>query len=146
MRLAPCASAHSTHIEYLSHPGACLRPARREKLFNYFDIEPRYVMLTEDCFVAPPEKIVAACDENTIGVVAILGTTYSGHFEDVEGIDKAISVPLLPWLHPYRMYTIYPSTYPSMVPAMLCFPFPSASSQHGWRACTCEGVLKMLLH
>ena len=73
--------------------------ARREKLFNYFDIEPRYVMLTEDCFVAPPEKIVAACDENTIGVVAILGTTYSGHFEDVEGIDKAISKcpqPLMP--------------------------------------------------
>ena len=64
---------------------------RREKLFNYFDIEPRYIMLTEDCFVAPPEKIAAACDENTVGVVAILGTTYSGHFEDVEGIDKAIS-------------------------------------------------------
>ena len=27
-----------------------------EKLFNYFDIEARYVNLTEDCFVAPPEK------------------------------------------------------------------------------------------
>jgi glutamate decarboxylase len=61
-----------------------------EKLFNYFEIEPRYVNLTEDCFVAPPEKIAAAADENTIGVVAILGTTYSGHFEDVAGIDAAI--------------------------------------------------------
>lgn len=46
--------------------------------------------LTEDCFVATPEKIVAAANENTIGVVAILGTTYSGHFEDVAGIDAAI--------------------------------------------------------
>lgn len=61
-----------------------------EKLFNYFEIEPRYVNLTEDCFVATPEKIAAACDENTIGVVAIMGTTYSGHFEDVAGIDAAL--------------------------------------------------------
>ena len=29
-----------------------------EKLFNYFDIEPRYVNLTEGCFVAPPEKVL----------------------------------------------------------------------------------------
>ena len=28
-----------------------------EKLFNYFDIEPRYINLTEDCFVAKPEKV-----------------------------------------------------------------------------------------
>ena len=54
-------------------------------------IEPRYVNLTETCFVAPPEKIAAACDKNTIGVVGILGTTYSGHYEDLAGIDEAIS-------------------------------------------------------
>lgn len=70
----------------------CMR-ARREKLFNYFDIEPKYISLTEDCFVATPDKIAAACDKNTIGVVAILGTTYSGHFEDVEGIDSAVGEP-----------------------------------------------------
>ena len=28
-----------------------------EKLFNYFDIEARYINLTEDCFVAKPEKV-----------------------------------------------------------------------------------------
>ena len=54
-------------------------------------IEPRYVNLTETCFVATPEKIAAACDKNTIGVVGILGTTYSGHYEDLAGIDAAIS-------------------------------------------------------
>ena len=54
-------------------------------------IEPRYVKLTETCFVAPPEKIAAAWDKNTIGVVGILGTTYSGHYEDVAGIDAEIS-------------------------------------------------------
>ncbi len=67
-----------------------------EKLFNYFEIEPRYVNLTEDCFVATPEKIAAACDENTIGVVAIMGTTYSGHFEDVAGIDAALGAVHIP--------------------------------------------------
>ena len=35
-------------------------------------------------------QIAKACDENTIGVVAILGTTYSGHFEDVTAIDAAL--------------------------------------------------------
>ena len=59
----------------------------------YLQIEPRYVNLTETCFVAPPEKIAAACDKNTIGVVGILGTTYSGHYEDVAGIDAEISEP-----------------------------------------------------
>ena len=57
-------------------------------------IEPRYVNLTETCFVAPPEKIAAACDKNTIGVVGILGTTYSGHYEDLAGIDKAVGESL----------------------------------------------------
>ena len=62
-------------------------------------IEPRYVNLTETCFVAPPEKIAAACDKNTIGVVGILGTTYSGHYEDVAGIDAEISEPHFPCPH-----------------------------------------------
>lgn len=64
-------------------------------------IEPRYVNLTETCFVATPEKIAAACDKNTIGVVGILGTTYSGHYEDLAGIDAAISAfpsPSIPFM------------------------------------------------
>jgi glutamate decarboxylase len=30
------------------------------------------------------------CDENTIGVYLILGSTYTGHFEDVEGMSKEL--------------------------------------------------------
>ena len=63
-----------------------------EKLTNYFEIEPKYVNLTPDCYVATPEKLAAACDENTIGVAAVFGTTYTGAFEDVAGLDKAIGV------------------------------------------------------
>jgi glutamate decarboxylase len=61
-----------------------------EKLTNYFEIEARYVNLTDDCFVATPEKLAAQVDENTIGVAAVLGTTYTGAFEDVETLDKLI--------------------------------------------------------
>ena len=64
-----------------------------EKLTNYFEIEPKYVNMTPDCYVATPEKLAAACDENTIGVAAVFGTTYTGAFEDVAGIDKAIGAP-----------------------------------------------------
>lgn len=45
-------------------------------------------------------QIAEACDENTIGVVAILGTTYSGHFEDVEAIDAAVGAHPPLWTAP----------------------------------------------
>ena len=37
-----------------------------------------------------PEKLAAAVDENTIGVAAVLGTTYTGAFEDVATLDKLL--------------------------------------------------------
>ena len=46
-------------------------------------------------------QIAEACDENTIGVVAILGTTYSGHFEDVAAIDAAVGP------HPASLWTAW---------------------------------------
>ena len=66
-----------------------------EKLTNYFEIEAKYVNLTEDCYVATPEKLAAAVDENTIGVALILGTTYTGAFEDVKAVDGLLGNPLL---------------------------------------------------
>ena len=44
-------------------------------------------------------QVAEACDENTVGVAAILGTTYSGHFDDVAGIDAAIGAHILPRCH-----------------------------------------------
>lgn len=70
-------------------PEVCVLEGCTDRI-DWMQIEPRYVNLTETCFVAPPEKIAAACDKNTIGVVGILGTTYSGHYEDIAGIDKAV--------------------------------------------------------
>ena len=55
------------------------------------EIEPRWVDLTEECFVMRPAEAAAACDENTIGVGAIMGSTYTGQFEDVEALAEAVA-------------------------------------------------------
>lgn len=61
-----------------------------EKLTNYMEIEPRWVANRPGAYTAATEDLIAACDENTIGVVAILGTTYTGHFYNVEELDAAV--------------------------------------------------------
>ena len=38
-----------------------------EKFTRYFDVEERFVHLTNDTFVLTPEKAIELCDENTIG-------------------------------------------------------------------------------
>ena len=52
-----------------------------EKAMMYFDVEPKYVPLHDDVYVMEPERALELCDENTIGVCGILGTTYTGEFE-----------------------------------------------------------------
>ena len=54
-------------------------------------MEGRYIEVEEGRYCATPELIAAQCDENTIGVVAVFGSTYTGEFEDVEGLDKEVS-------------------------------------------------------
>lgn len=38
-----------------------------EKFTRYFDVEEKFVHLTNDCFVLTPEKAIELVDENTIG-------------------------------------------------------------------------------
>ncbi|KAL4883839.1 pyridoxal phosphate-dependent transferase [Aspergillus karnatakaensis] len=61
-----------------------------EKAARYFDVEERYVYCTEDRYVIDPVQAVDLVDENTIGICAILGTTYTGHYEDVKGINDLL--------------------------------------------------------
>lgn len=61
-----------------------------EKFCRYFDVEPRYLPMAQGRYVITPEQVVDAVDENTIGVVAILGTTYTGELEPVEAICAAL--------------------------------------------------------
>jgi glutamate decarboxylase len=61
-----------------------------EKLANYWDVEMRLVPMEGDRFQLSPEEAVARCDENTIGVVAILGSTFDGSYEPVAEICAAL--------------------------------------------------------
>ena len=61
-----------------------------EKFCRYWDIEPREVPVEGNRFVMSPEEMVKMCDENTIGVVGILGTTLTGEYENIEAMNDAL--------------------------------------------------------
>ena len=74
-----------------------------EKFCRYFDVEPRIIPLQPEKYTIGPEDVEPYIDENTIGVAAVLGTTFTGHADDVRGIndllvrlrdERGIDVPL----------------------------------------------------
>ena len=90
-----------------------------EKFANYWEVEPRYVPLEGDVFHLTADRLLEHVDDNTIGVVAVLGSTMDGSYEPVQEICAAldayqaqsgVSVPvhvdaasggfIAPFLHP----------------------------------------------
>jgi glutamate decarboxylase len=74
-----------------------------EKFCRYFDVEPRIVPLQAGKYTIGPEDVEPHLDENTIGVAAVVGTTFTGHADDVVGIndlllrvqeEKGLDIPL----------------------------------------------------
>jgi len=61
-----------------------------EKFCRYFDVEPRIVPLAPDKYTIGPEDVQPHVDERTIGVAAVLGTTFTGHSDDIRGIDDLL--------------------------------------------------------
>ena len=61
-----------------------------EKFCRYWEVEPRLVPVAGDRLNLNAEQAVAHCDENTIGVVAILGSTFDGSYEPVAEICAAL--------------------------------------------------------
>ena len=61
-----------------------------EKFARYFDVEPRCIPVEQGRYVLSPEDVARTVDENTIGVCAILGSTFTGEFEPVEAISDAL--------------------------------------------------------
>jgi len=61
-----------------------------EKFCRYFDVEPRIVPLRKGKYTIGPEDVEPHVDENTIGVAAVLGTTFTGHKDDVVGINELL--------------------------------------------------------
>jgi glutamate decarboxylase len=61
-----------------------------EKFCRYFDVEPRTVPMEGNRFHLDGPTAAAAVDENSIGVVAILGSTFDGSYEPVAEISAAL--------------------------------------------------------
>ncbi len=61
-----------------------------EKFCRYWEVEPRLVPMEGETFHLTADRALAHCDENTIGVVAILGSTFDGSYEPVKEIADAL--------------------------------------------------------
>jgi glutamate decarboxylase len=96
-----------------------------EKFARYFDVETRLVPVkAENGFIMDPKDALRYIDQNTIGVIVILGSTYTGHFENValmselldelqerEGLDVPIHVDgasggfVAPFVYPHLKWS-----------------------------------------
>jgi glutamate decarboxylase len=61
-----------------------------DKFCRYFDVEPRQAPLPAGRFTVGPDELEPLIDENTIGVVGVLGTTFTGECDDIAGIDALL--------------------------------------------------------
>jgi glutamate decarboxylase len=61
-----------------------------EKFCRYWEVEPRLVPMEGDTYYLTADRALAHCDENTIGVVAILGSTFEGSYEPILEIAQAL--------------------------------------------------------
>ncbi len=61
-----------------------------DKFARYFEVEPRLIPMEHGKYTITPEEVKEYVDENTIAVVAILGSTFTGEYEPVKEICKAL--------------------------------------------------------
>ncbi len=61
-----------------------------EKFCRYWDIDMRLVPMDENHLSLDANAAVALCDDHTIGIVPILGITYTGRYDDVKALDAAV--------------------------------------------------------
>ena len=61
-----------------------------DKFARYWDVEPRLDAMTGETYHLTGAGVVAQCDENTMGVVAILGSTFDGSYEPLADICAAL--------------------------------------------------------
>jgi glutamate decarboxylase len=61
-----------------------------EKFCRYWQVEPRLVPMAPGRYHLTGPEAAARCDENTIGVVAVLGSTMDGSYEPVSEINAEL--------------------------------------------------------
>ena len=60
------------------------------KFCRYWDVELREIPFAPGRYTSTPAEVIERCDENTIGVVATLGTTFTLQYEPVKQIAAAL--------------------------------------------------------
>ncbi len=60
------------------------------KFCRYWDIELREIPMEQGRLIMTAEEVLKYVNENTIGVVPTLGVTYTGQYEPVEAVSKAL--------------------------------------------------------
>ncbi len=60
------------------------------KFARYWDVDQRLVPAEGERYALNAEEAVKACDENTIGVVAVLGSTFTGEYEPIAEISEGL--------------------------------------------------------
>ncbi|MFB6937161.1 glutamate decarboxylase [Streptomyces sp. HUAS 31] len=61
-----------------------------DKFCNFWEVEPRLVPMEGERFHLDPQAAAELCDENTIGVVGILGSTFDGSYEPIADLCAAL--------------------------------------------------------
>ena len=61
-----------------------------EKFCVYWDVEMRTVPIDEEHLCLNTDIVMDYVDENTIGIVGILGTTYTGDYENIEKLNDLV--------------------------------------------------------
>jgi glutamate decarboxylase len=61
-----------------------------EKFANFWEVECRLAPMEGERYHLDADSALALCDENTIGVVAVLGSTFDGSYEPVAEICAAL--------------------------------------------------------
>lgn len=61
-----------------------------DKFARYFDVEPRIIPLQKGKYVITAKDVESLIDENTICVAAILGTTFTGEYDEIEEINNLL--------------------------------------------------------
>jgi glutamate decarboxylase len=61
-----------------------------EKFCRYWEVEPRLVPVENGRYHLDPMLAAGLCDENTIGVVGIMGSTFDGSYEPIKELSDAL--------------------------------------------------------
>ena len=74
------------------HPNLVTGPVQVcwHKFARYWDVELREIPMQGSNLMMTPEEVIKRCDENTIGVVPTLGTTFTLQYEPVQAVAAAL--------------------------------------------------------